>query len=250
MIGIFVVAGTLLGLTIGSFSNVVVYRTPRHLSVVRPGSFCPSCGTEIQSRDNVPVFAWLWLHGRCRHCRTPISARYPIVEAGVAFLFIALATTIRPLWGVPGWWLLTLSIAWVAIIEIDTQSSPVGVPLIETAIGIATMAIGAVAVGRVGPLYDSLAGLGAGTALALALSATIRVWPKIRLSVGAIWTLPAWGACLGWLGLVPALTGLAVGIACMAATGRSHISRFAYMPIATCAAGGLLAAVVTAALRS
>ncbi|MFZ0665684.1 MAG: prepilin peptidase [Acidimicrobiales bacterium] len=250
MIGIFVVAGTLIGLTVGSFSNVVVYRTPRHLSVVRPGSFCPTCRTEIESRDNVPVFAWLWLRGKCRHCGTPISARYPIVEAGVAVLFIVLAATIRPLWGVPGWWLLTLSIAWVAIIELDYQSSPVGVPLIETVIGIAAMAIGAFSVGRVGPLDDSLAGFGTATALALLLTALIQVRPNIGLTAGAIWCLPAWGACLGWLGLVPALTGLAVGLVCTAATTRSHISRFAHIPIATCAAAGLIAAVLTASLRA
>jgi leader peptidase (prepilin peptidase) / N-methyltransferase len=79
-----------LGLLIGSFLNVVVYRVPAGLSVVRPRSACPQCGQEIRARDNIPVVSWLLLRGRCRDCATPISARYPIVElaTGVAFVLV------------------------------------------------------------------------------------------------------------------------------------------------------------------
>ena len=78
----------LLGLVIGSFLNVVIYRLPRHESLVRPASHCPDCGTLIRGYDNVPVVSWLLLRGRCRSCRNPISGRYPLVESltGVAFL--------------------------------------------------------------------------------------------------------------------------------------------------------------------
>jgi leader peptidase (prepilin peptidase) / N-methyltransferase len=78
------------GLLIGSFLNVVVYRVPAGLSVVRPRSACPQCGQEIRARDNIPVVSWLLLRGRCRDCATPISARYPIVElaTGVAFVLV------------------------------------------------------------------------------------------------------------------------------------------------------------------
>lgn len=81
-----------LGLAIGSFLNVVVYRVPNGLSVVRPPSACPGCGTEIRGRDNVPLLSWLVLRGRCRDCGMSISARYPVVEAltGVAFAAVAL----------------------------------------------------------------------------------------------------------------------------------------------------------------
>ena len=65
----------------GSFLNVVVHRVPQGQSVVFGGSHCPSCGAMIRSRDNVPVFGWLLLRGRCRDCRAPISSRYPVVEA-------------------------------------------------------------------------------------------------------------------------------------------------------------------------
>ena len=79
----------LTGLLVGSFLNVVVYRVPRGLSVVRPRSACPTCATPIAARDNVPVVAWFALRGRCRHCGSRISPRYVIVEAGTGLLFAA-----------------------------------------------------------------------------------------------------------------------------------------------------------------
>lgn len=78
------------GGAIGSFLNVVVYRCPRGLSIVHPGSQCPRCGHAIRARDNIPVLAWLWLRGRCRDCQAPISARYPTIELVVALLFASL----------------------------------------------------------------------------------------------------------------------------------------------------------------
>jgi leader peptidase (prepilin peptidase)/N-methyltransferase len=76
-----------LGLAIGSFLNVVVWRVPRGESVVSPPSACPNCGHAIRNHDNVPVLGWLLLRGRCRDCGDRISARYPIVEAVTAILF-------------------------------------------------------------------------------------------------------------------------------------------------------------------
>jgi leader peptidase (prepilin peptidase)/N-methyltransferase len=78
-----VLAG-LLGAILGSFLNVCVYRLPRDESVVTPRSRCPGCGTLIAWYDNVPVLSWLVLRGRCRRCRSRISAQYPLVEAAVA----------------------------------------------------------------------------------------------------------------------------------------------------------------------
>lgn len=82
----------LLGLVAGSFLNVVIYRLPLDMSLIDPPSTCPSCGNRIKAIDNIPVFSWLALGGRCRNCRNPISWRYPAVE---------LATGI--LWACVGW---------------------------------------------------------------------------------------------------------------------------------------------------
>jgi leader peptidase (prepilin peptidase)/N-methyltransferase len=71
-----------LALLFGSFLNVCIARLPRHHSIVRPGSHCPQCEAPIRPWDNIPILSWLLLRGRCRACRRPIPARYPLVEAG------------------------------------------------------------------------------------------------------------------------------------------------------------------------
>jgi leader peptidase (prepilin peptidase) / N-methyltransferase len=77
------------GLLVGSFLNVVAWRLPRGESLVAPGSHCPGCEHPVRPYDNVPVLSWLLLRGRCRDCRAPISARYPLVEAVTAALAAA-----------------------------------------------------------------------------------------------------------------------------------------------------------------
>ena len=83
----------LLGLLIGSFLNVVIYRLPRGESLNRPASRCPSCGKPVKPYDNVPVLSWLILRGRCRSCGASISVRYPLVEALTAAVFVGAALT-------------------------------------------------------------------------------------------------------------------------------------------------------------
>src|SRR5437763_15048522 len=77
-----------LGLAFGSFLNVCIYRMPRGLSVVRPGSACPHCAKAIPFYDNIPVFSWVILGGRCRSCYAPITPRYLIVELLTAGVFL------------------------------------------------------------------------------------------------------------------------------------------------------------------
>ncbi len=77
----------LVGLLVGSFANVCIWRLPRGESVVTPRSRCPRCAAPIAAFDNIPVVSWLLLRGRCRACRAPISPRYPLIELTVGVLF-------------------------------------------------------------------------------------------------------------------------------------------------------------------
>ena len=79
----------LFGAAVGSFVNVCIYRLPRRLSIVQPPSHCPHCGTVLTIVDLVPILSYIWLSGKCRHCKTPISPRYFIVELLIALLFVA-----------------------------------------------------------------------------------------------------------------------------------------------------------------
>jgi len=78
----------LFGIIVGSFLNVCITRIPEELSIVTPGSRCPRCGTPIKPYDNVPIFAWMWLRGKCRACSAPISAMYPTIELVTGLLFV------------------------------------------------------------------------------------------------------------------------------------------------------------------
>lgn len=91
MLALLVLGCAVIGLIVGSFLNVVIYRVPRGMSIVHPPSACPSCGTPIKRRDNVPLLSYLALRGRCRACRAPISARYPTIEIAAAALFAGAA---------------------------------------------------------------------------------------------------------------------------------------------------------------
>ena len=83
----------IIGLLIGSFSNVCIYRIPRNESIVFPASHCPTCNQTIRWYDNIPVLSYLFLKGRCRFCQNRISAEYPLVESltGLIYLFLFLS---------------------------------------------------------------------------------------------------------------------------------------------------------------
>ena len=84
---LFIVWLFVLGACVGSFLNVVVWRLPRGESLVTPPSRCPQCNTRLAWYDNVPIFGWIFLKGRCRYCKKPISMRYPIIEAVTGGMF-------------------------------------------------------------------------------------------------------------------------------------------------------------------
>ena len=107
MTGLIILWTAVLGACVGSFTNVVVWRLPRRESVVHPGSHCPRCGHAIRWHDNIPVFGWLLLGGRCRDCQSTISWRYPAIEALSSLLWCSALLVVVPNGGgnLPSEWL-------------------------------------------------------------------------------------------------------------------------------------------------
>ncbi|HEY9621957.1 MAG TPA: prepilin peptidase [Crinalium sp.] len=125
---LFSVASTLvvfvLGTCIGSFLNVVIYRVPAGMSLLYPPSRCPRCKQRLKSYDNVPVFGWLRLRGRCRFCRTPISIRYPLVEAATGLLFVLVFWAFTLPFPALGYWAFFSWLLALSLIDLDTLTLP------------------------------------------------------------------------------------------------------------------------------
>ena len=83
----------IVGLCIGSFLNVIVYRIPEAISIVKPRSFCPNCKNKIKFKENIPVISWLIQKGKCSYCGTNINIRYPIIESLTAILFFVFSNS-------------------------------------------------------------------------------------------------------------------------------------------------------------
>ena len=113
-----------VGGSFGSFLNVVVYRLPANLSILWPPSRCPHCLHQLQKRDNLPVLGWLRLKGRCRHCRSRIPVRYPLVEAITGLLFLLVFWTYG--FGIQtiGYWALLSWLLALSLIDLDTMTLP------------------------------------------------------------------------------------------------------------------------------
>jgi leader peptidase (prepilin peptidase)/N-methyltransferase len=149
----------LLGLAIGSFLNVIVWRVPRGESVLRPASRCPRCEAPIRPRDNVPVLSWLVLRGRCRACSAPISVRYPLVEAATAGLFAALAVKIGPHAVLPAYLYLGAVAVALALIDLDVRRLPNAIVLPSYAVALVLLGLAAMVDGQANPLLRALFGM-------------------------------------------------------------------------------------------
>jgi leader peptidase (prepilin peptidase) / N-methyltransferase len=134
--GYFYLVSLLVGLVIGSFLNVVIWRVPRHESLVRPGSHCPACGAAIRWHDNIPVASWLLLRGRCRDCGSHISVRYPLVEAITGVAFVLAFTRFGVAWELLVAWFFIAAMVAVAFIDYDHMIIPTRIVLPGTVIGL------------------------------------------------------------------------------------------------------------------
>jgi leader peptidase (prepilin peptidase) / N-methyltransferase len=113
-----------LGAAIGSFLNVVVYRVPAGLSVIWPPSRCPKCLHQLGMGENIPILGWLLLRGKCRHCRTPISRRYPTIEAITAIIFVVVYNRFGLSIQTVGYSLLMCWLLALTLIDLDTMTLP------------------------------------------------------------------------------------------------------------------------------
>lgn len=210
----------ILGLLIGSFLNVVVYRVPNGLSIVSPPSACPNCGASIRSFDNIPVISWFVLRGKCRDCAEPISARYPIVEAATGLFFAgvivwrwqALEPAINSLSAptligsiletVAYLYLAAISVA-LFLIDLDTRRLPNAIVLPSYAVGIVLLGASAILTGS----YSNLLTAGIGmAALFLFYFILVLIRPG-GMGFGDVKLAGVLGLHLGWLGIGPLVVG-------------------------------------------
>ena len=161
MHGMVIAAAAVAGLLVGSFLNVVAYRIPAGIKVTTPPSACPSCGHRIRPYDNIPVVSWLWLRGRCRDCRAPISIRYPLVEAGTAVLFALTAAVIGPSWVLPAFLWFAAVVEVLVVIDLAHKRIPNRILYPGTIVALVLLTAGGVAESEASAVLRGLAG-GAG----------------------------------------------------------------------------------------
>jgi leader peptidase (prepilin peptidase)/N-methyltransferase len=230
----------ILGLLIGSFLNVCVWRVPRKESIVFPASHCPACGHPLAPSDLVPVVSWLVLRGRCRYCRERISWRYPAVELLTALIFTAVYWKFGVAWvTLPLLALVAVLIA-VAFIDIDHAIIPNGLVLVGLVPGALVAAFRLNGL----PWWDGLAGMAAGAAPLLAVDFLSRlILKKEGMGGGDMKLMAMVGLYLGWrltllsLLLAVYLGGLA-GVILLATRVLKRGGQFPFGPFL--AAGSLL----------
>jgi len=191
------------GLVIGSFLNVVAYRLPRHESLVSPGSHCPGCNTPIKPYDNLPVLGWLLLHGRCRSCHAPISARYPLVEALTAALAVSVVVVRHGAHDVALGLVLVVVLVPVALIDFEHRIIPNRI--------LAPAAAAAVAIGLATRPAGVAEQLIAGAAAAGFLLVVALAYPR-GMGMGDVKLAGVMGLFLGRSVAVALLVGVLAGV--------------------------------------
>lgn len=203
----------LFGLLWGSFANVVIYRYPKGQSVAFPRSKCTSCGNQIAWYDNIPVFSWLFLFGRCRKCKTTISWRYPAVELLTGVLF----GLIGYFYGISWLTLEYIVFAWGLVVVSFIDLELMILPDVFTLSGVVLGLIGA-ALNPQRDFLSSLYGVLLGGGFLWAIAYLYLLLRKEEGMGGGDIKLLAWiGAVLGWTAvpfvvLVSSILGSLVGI--------------------------------------
>lgn len=184
----------LMGLLLGSFANVIIYRWPQGKSVVAPRSSCPKCHKKISWYDNVPVLSWLWLRGRCRSCREIISWRYPLVEILMATLFLAVYYHVGAQWILLEYLWLVFGLVTVSFIDFDHYLLPDRFTLSGIVVGL----LGAL-INPEREFLDAFLGVLLGGGFLWAIAYFYYVFRKEEGMGGGDIKLLAWiGAVLGW----------------------------------------------------
>ena len=187
-IGIFII-----GLCFGSFANVIIYRVPRGISIVKPRSACTACGKTLGAVDLLPVLSWLFLRGKCRACGAKISPQYPLVELMCAVLFVAMfmhspTLSFLPL-AVFAFVLLTIS-----FIDAYTQEIPDGLIITGAVAGILWIASG-----HLTHWQDALLGVIAGAVPLFVIDRlTLIILKKDGFGFGDVKLMAMVGLFLGW----------------------------------------------------
>ncbi|HXT67202.1 MAG TPA: prepilin peptidase [Nitrospiraceae bacterium] len=207
----------ILGALIGSFLNVCIFRLPRGESIAWPGSHCPSCAHAIAFYDNIPLLSYLWLGGRCRACRAPISIRYPIVEATNALGYLTILWSFGPTWTAALYALLFSALVVVTGTDLTHKMIPNVITLPGAVVGL----LGAVTVLPVG-VINSVLGLTVGGGLLWLLAwLSPYLFGKEGMGGGDIKLLAMIGAFLGWKPalltiMIGSLTGSIIGVSLIA----------------------------------
>jgi leader peptidase (prepilin peptidase)/N-methyltransferase len=184
----------ILGLIVGSFSNVCIYRIPRNKSIIYPASHCPKCRSNISPKDNVPLLSFILLKGRCRNCKSKISIQYPIVEllTGLTFLVIHLiyGLSIQSLIYI----ILSSALIIIALIDLNEQIVPDVISLPGIVIGFSISLF----VPYISFINSALGiFVGGGIILIIGLAGSV-IFKKEAMGGGDVKLAAMIGAFLGW----------------------------------------------------
>ncbi len=227
-------ASLLLGLTVGSFLNVVVYRVPRKESVISPRSHCPECSALVSARDNVPVVSWVILKGQCRSCGEPISWRYPAIESLTAALFVLMAVRFGPHVDLAAFLVFCAGMIALAAVDLDHMIVPRLIVYWTLLVGSALLVLSSLVSGDWHRCVDALVG---GLA-AFSVFFVIHFISPRGMGFGDVRLAGLIGVFLGWLGLAQVAIGLflgflvgsLVGVTLMATGRKDRRSRLPFAP--------------------